>query len=82
MNNQAIETLFYIPLGMKFTWTLWKNDCVILKGNHSDLIFQAGDYLKQVEQWCQSTGNGRRINHNMFQFNTPCEKTAFLLRWS
>jgi len=38
--------------------------------------------LYQVQQWSQENSCGIRMSYDMWQFKTPEEVTAFLLRWS
>ena len=42
---------------------------------------RTSDTLTEVQRWVQERGLGRRIEHNVWQFNNHESYSAFLLAW-
>jgi hypothetical protein len=50
--------------------------------NESGVPLEVDPRLKEIQQWSQANSCGVRMSYDMWQFKTPAEVTAFLLRWT
>jgi hypothetical protein len=45
-------------------------------------IVNIKEKIQEIQGWCQHNNCGKRMSFDVFRFDTPEQKTMFMLRWA
>ena len=57
-------------------------DICVTAGENIVAVVSIKEQIQEMQKWCHDNNCGHRMSFDVFRFDTPEQKTMFMLRWA